>query len=157
MYSSAFGGWIGLLWSENEELPFIELFVYYLEHFFTSFGGPLILSLSGRYDPLTYTKFPLPVFGFHLFVMYMRWVLTPLSLLTWANLNHTLCGVDNDPIYVIFELGETYYMWADVYLGAACYLALGANLAICYIVKRLILGDKSGFTTTPTEHDKKSK
>ena len=56
-----------------------ELLVYYVEHAFTSFMGPVVLSLSGRFDPLTYTAFPLPVCGFHLFVAYMRYFLTPLA------------------------------------------------------------------------------
>ena len=56
-----------------------ELLVYYTEHAFTSFLGPVVLSLGGRFDPLSYAGWPLPVCGFHLFVAYMRYVLTPLS------------------------------------------------------------------------------
>jgi hypothetical protein len=80
VYSTAFGGWIGLIFAGNEEMYSIaELSVYYVEHLFTSFLGPLILSISGRFDPLSYAAFPLPVFGFTLFCMYMRLFLTPLS------------------------------------------------------------------------------
>ena len=71
--------WIGLIWSENEEMINFELLVYYTEHAFTSFLGPVVLSLGGRFDPLSYAGWPLPVCGFHLFVAYMRYVLTPLS------------------------------------------------------------------------------
>ena len=95
--------WIGLIFAENEEMyTMFELSVYYVQHFFTSFLGPVILSLSGRFDPLTYASFPLPVCGFHLFCLYMRLFLTPLAHISWANLNHTLCGVDNDPFFATF-------------------------------------------------------
>lgn len=130
--------WIGLIFSENDELPPIEVFIYYVEHFFTSFGGPLVLSLSGRFDPVEYAAWPLPVAGFHLFTVYMRYVLTPLSQLSWANLNHTLCGVENDPFYALLELGHTYYFWADFYLLFSCYVGLVLNYAICRSVSALL-------------------
>jgi hypothetical protein len=99
VFSSAYGGWIGIIFSENDELPYDEIVVYYIEHALASFGGAVILSLSGRYDPFKYAK---PAFingGYLYFTTYMRWVLCPMSLYTWANLNHTLCGVDNDPFF----------------------------------------------------------
>jgi hypothetical protein len=126
-----------LIWSENEDLSSLELVVYYIEHLFTSFLGPLILSISGRYDPLFFAKFPLPVAGFHIFSLYMRFVLTPIALYTWVNLNHSLCGVDNDPFYAIFDLGKWYYIWADVYLLMGCYAATVVNYLICFIFKKL--------------------
>ena len=137
IFSAAFGGWIGLIFSENEELATIELVVYYIEHLFTSFLGPLVLSISGRYDPLFYAKFPLPVSGFHLFVVYMRYFLTPLALITWTNLNHSLCGVDNDPFFAAFDLGKWYYLWADFYLLGGCFVATYVNYSICFVFKKL--------------------
>lgn len=126
-----------MIWSENEEMSSTELLVYYTEHLFTSFMGPVVLSLGGRFDPLSYAGWPLPVCGFHLFVAYMRYVLTPLSQLTWANLNHTLCGVGNDPFYSNFNLGYTYYFWADFYLLFGCYTTIAVNFVICWIFKKL--------------------
>ena len=41
-------------------------------------------------------------------------------MLTWANLNHTLCGIDNDPFFAAFNLGEWYYFWSDIYLLFSC-------------------------------------
>ena len=152
IFSSAFGGWIGLIFAENEELPIIELSVYYIQHFFTSFLGPLVLSLSGRFDPLTYAAFPLPVCGFHLFCLYMRLFLCPMALISWANLNHTLCGVDNDPFYANFDMGQWYYLWADLYLLFSCYVGLVLNFAICYIVKVLIFRQKVQ-TANPKEKE----
>ena len=139
IYSSAFGGWIGLIFSENEELTDLENLVYYGEHFFTSFGGPLILSIAGRFDPLSYMQFPLPVAGFHLFCLYMKVVLTPMAVYTWSNLNHTLCGVDNDPFFKFFEMGQWYYLWSDLYLLFSCYVGLALNYVICFLVKIVLL------------------
>lgn len=135
IFSSAFGGWIGIIFSENEELHAFEIFIYYVEHAYTSFLGPLVLSLSGRFDPLDYFGLALPICGFHLFCVYMRWILTPLSLIFWANLNHNLCGVDNDPFFANFFPDYTYYAWADLYLLFSCYVGLILNFTICYTVK----------------------
>jgi hypothetical protein len=139
IFSSAFGGWIGLIFSENVELTPLELIVYYGVHFFTSFGGPLVLCISGRFDPLSYIQRGFIDAGFDMFCLYMRVVLTPLSLLTWANLNHSLCGVDNDPFYSYFEMGKWYYFWADLYLLFSCYVGIFLNAAICYVIKVIIL------------------
>ena len=46
----------------------------------------------------------------------MRYILTPMSAMTWANLNHTLCGIDNDPWRATFGMREYFYYWADYYL-----------------------------------------
>lgn len=45
----------------------------------------------------------------------MRIYLFPQSILTWANLNFTLCHPLNDPFYPIW--GNNYYFIADVYLN----------------------------------------
>jgi len=102
-----------------------------------SFLSPVILSLSGRYNILTYMKFPLPWFGFMFFAFHMRWVLMPLSRLTWANLNHTLCGVSNDPFYVYFELGEHYYLMGDFYLMFSCFIGHLINIPIVTVALKL--------------------
>lgn len=46
--AGAFGGWIGLIWPENEEFSSLEFFVYYTEHMFTSLLGTMVLHLGGR-------------------------------------------------------------------------------------------------------------
>ena len=131
----------------------IELIIYYIEHLFTSFMGPVFLCLSGRFNPLTYVNWPLPVCGFHIFCAYMRYVLTPLSRLTWANLNHTLCGVGNDPFYSGFDLGHTYYFWADFYLLGGCYVTLIVNYMICLVFKTVF----GCFISTQIEKNEKFK
>jgi hypothetical protein len=47
----------------------------------------------------------------------MRYFLTPVSALTWSNLNHTLCAIDNDPWRAYFGMGKYYIYWADFYLA----------------------------------------
>jgi hypothetical protein len=116
----------------------LDWIVYYVEHLLTSFLGVLVLCLSGRFDPLQYASFPLPVSGYHLFCIYMRFFLMPLSWLTWANLNHTLCGIDNDPFYRSFKMGKWYYFWADWYLMFSCYVGIFVNLVICFLCKWLL-------------------
>ena len=137
VFSSAYGGWIGLIFSENEELPAIEIIIYNIEHFLASFGGPLILYMCGRYDPFKYAT---PAFvngGYMFFTIYMRWFLCPISLYTWANLNHTLCGVSNDPFFALIN-DESYYFWAELYLMFSCYVGIYLNLVIIYIVSTLL-------------------
>ena len=51
------------------------------------------------------------------FTLYMRYVLTPMSAMTWANLNHSLCSVDNDPWKAYFRMHKFYYFFAEFYLG----------------------------------------
>lgn len=87
---------------------------------------------------MKFWAYPLPVTGFHIFSCYLRYFLTPLSYLTWANLMHTLCGVANDPFFANFNLGYTYYFWADFYLLGGCYTTLIVNFALCCILKVLV-------------------
>lgn len=101
-YGFSFGGWLGMIFSENEGLPFAEVLVYHIHHSIVSGLGPVILSIGGRYDIRRFASFSVINCGAILFTLYERWVLMPVSLLTWANLNHSLCGVHNDPFYEIF-------------------------------------------------------
>ena len=76
-----------------------------------------------------------------MFSAYMRLFLTPISLMTWANLNHTLCGTDSDPVWLLLGLGKWYYFISEFYLGAAAFAFIAINFIICYVVKRIILRD----------------
>jgi len=115
--SSCFGAWIGIAFAENGELSFTEHVVYYIQHTFAAFLAPFVIFLGGRYSPSDQMRWPLPYFGYLGFALYMRWFLTPLSAMTWANLNHTLCSVDNDPWKAYFGMGKHYFFWADFYLA----------------------------------------
>jgi TMEM164 family len=114
---SCFGAWIGIAFAENGELSQLELFMYYLQHIFACFLAPFVLYLGGRYSASDQLRWPLPYFGFLFFTIYMRYILTPFSAMTWANLNHSLCSVNNDPWKAYFGMKKYYYLWADVYLG----------------------------------------
>lgn len=138
VYSFAFGGYIGIMFNENYELVPVEVVLYYVEHAFASALGPLILDLSGRYDFASRAIPPYPFFGFCFFAIYMRYFLMPVSYLTWANLNHTLCGVDNDPFYKAFNLGESYYIWAEFYLLGSCFVGYFFNFVFIKIFYAII-------------------
>jgi len=91
--------------------------MYYVQHVFASFLAPLILFCGGRYSATDQLRWPLPIFGFMGFSLYMRFILTPFSAITWANLNHTLCAVDNDPWRAYFGMHKYYWVWSEVYLA----------------------------------------
>jgi hypothetical protein len=76
-----------------------------------------VLYLGGRFSITDQLRWPLPLFGFMAFTLHTRYVLTPLSAMTWANLNHTLCTMGNDPWRDYFGMGNYFYFWAEVYLG----------------------------------------
>mmetsp|Transcript_18057 Transcript_18057/g.21207 ORF Transcript_18057/g.21207 Transcript_18057/m.21207 type:complete len:92 (+) Transcript_18057:642-917(+) len=73
----------------------------------------------------------------------MRWFLTPIALLSWANLNHTLCGTDGDPFWLLLGLGKWYYPLAEIYLGAAAIAFIAINFSVAWLIKRVVLGDRS--------------
>lgn len=148
VYSFAFGGFIGIIFNENEGFTPFETIVYHIEHAFASWLGPLLLSLAGRYEFLSYVKFPLPWFGFVIFSVYQRYVLASLSAITWANLNHTLCGIDNDPFYAFFDLGKTYFFWADAYLLFSCMVGYTVN----FIVQKLFFAIFGAKEEKPKRH-----
>ena len=106
-----------MVWAENGELSYIEHVMYYVQHVFASFMAPFVLYMGGRYSASDQLRWPLPYFGFMGFSLYMRYILTPMSAMTWANLNHALCAVDNDPWRAYFGLHNYFHFWADVYLG----------------------------------------
>lgn len=94
----------------------LELYMYYIQHIFAAIMAPMVLFWSGRYTARDYMAFPMPLFGFVLFAIYMRFFLTPLSAMTWANLNHSLCGIDNDPWRAQFGMHKYFFFWSDGYL-----------------------------------------
>lgn len=70
LFGFSFGGLVGILFSENVDLPFLEELVYNVQHIFVAVLGPLILSLCGRYDLRNYVKYPLPWVGTIFFSLY---------------------------------------------------------------------------------------
>lgn len=61
----------------------------------------------------------------------------PISILSWANLNHALCSA-SDPFEEFFGLGETYYFWATGYWILAFPITALCNYIIVNIVQKLI-------------------
>jgi hypothetical protein len=64
----------------------------------------------------------------------MRFVLTPIAEITWANLNHTLCSLPNDPFDSFFGMGKWYFLWAEIYLGLSSILMNTVNTIAGYII-----------------------
>ena len=91
-----FGAWLGLVFPENDGLGRTEVTVYYVEHLMGASIGTLVLSACGRFDILSYASGAHMLLGHMYFIFYMRFVLTPVSMLTWANLNHNLCAAETD-------------------------------------------------------------
>ena len=134
VFALSFGGWLGIIFSENHGLPFLEELAYQIEHYLGAFGGILILYLSGRFRIVDYYDKTYMYGGLIIYAIWMRYVLTPVSLYTWVNLNHDLCSCDNDPVAVNFNLGWTYFFWCEFYSFALVVATFVVNCAICCIV-----------------------
>lgn len=52
--------------------------------------------------------------------------MAPLSMLTWANLNYTLCYPSSDPFVPL--LGNYYFIGADFYLNVAAFVTIIVHL-----------------------------
>ena len=132
---------MGIIFAENIELPEEQKVFYYIQHYFACFFGPIyFMGYCERFkDNTRYIWNPfIAHYGFVLFVLYMRYFLTPMSELTWANLNHTLCGIDTDPWRVHFGMHKYFYYWADFYLLLASYTTYYMNVFLLQIIKRVI-------------------
>jgi hypothetical protein len=81
-----------MIFAETDELNQVELVAYHIQHAFAAHIAPALIFSAGRFQPSQCMKFPLGITGLVLFCLYMRYILTPMAFLTWANLNHTLCG-----------------------------------------------------------------
>lgn len=57
----------------------------------------------------------------------------PLSLLTWANLNYTLCRPDSDPLFPI--IGNWYYVFSEYYLNLISIVAVFIILGLTFIFR----------------------
>ena len=135
LFCLSFGAWIGTLFPENEGLPTGEVILYNMEHMLASWLGIFILAWKGRFDIMEYAEVATIQVGFPIFHVYMRWILTPIAVLTWANLNHSLCGTDTDPAYYHLGLGKWYYLWGEIYLFILQAVFFLLNFAITFTLK----------------------
>ena len=124
----SFGAWIGVIWPEIDNIAGFEVVLFYVQHQMASFICPMLMYFNNRYDLMRYvSSWRIPLFNFAMFSVYMRLFLTPLSQLTWANLNHTLCSTGDDPFDKAFGLGKWYYFWAELYLLIPSFLIQYGN------------------------------
>jgi len=114
------------------DLPY-ELDFYWFEHYIGAFINPLLLCLMGRYHAKEYLSVYYRIYGFAFFSIYHRAVLFPMSMLTWANLDQTLCHAETDPFYP--TLGKWYLLAADGYLGIGSSLAATVSLIVAAILE----------------------
>ena len=116
-HANVFNPYLGMIFAENDELESsIEITSYWLQHATAAIIAPAVLILWGRYRFKSYYNIWNLLFGYQIFCLYMRFILTPISAITLANLNHTLCGIDNDPFRRYFQMGKYFYFWAEFYL-----------------------------------------
>jgi len=142
--SNLFSPWCGIVFSVNVglDLPY-EQEMYWVEHFMGAFFNPLALAIGGRYRGRRFFNFSYRLIGFALFSLYHRVILLPLSLLTWANLDQSLCHALTDPFYPIFE--KWYYLMADFYITPGSYVFSYVYLIIAeiiYFISDKITGNK---------------
>jgi len=117
--------------------------MYWIEHFWSALVNPLILIISGRYRGRQYFDIGYRPIGFAFFSLYHRLILLPLGLLTWANLDQSLCHGETDPGYKMF--GKYYYLMADLYVAIPSYLFAYLYLLFAeaiYFVQDLVTGRK---------------
>lgn len=114
-----FGGWLGIIFRENEGMSQFYCLMYDIQHVFLAFGGAIVFSLSGKYDLRKWYTPKVILMGAACFSAYNRLVLMPISLMTWANLNHSLCGLHSDPAYELLNLGKWYWLVSEIYLTMA--------------------------------------
>lgn len=77
------------------------------------------------------------MFGFTFNTLYQRIINTPLSILTWANLNFVLCHPKNDPFFPI--IGKYYLYFVDHYLNIASIVFLILFLGEVLLLKYLLV------------------
>ena len=122
-----------------------ELAAFWLQHYLIAFVCPAVLHLNGRYNrayhvDLRAAHFVSAIQGWLFFMLYQRIFLTTFSLLTWANLNFTLCGASSrhytaDPF--VKSYGQYYYIMSEFYLGFVAHFCGRLYLVLCRGVIRL--------------------
>ena len=134
--SNIWGPYIGIVFAENDELLLaIEIYSYWIQHIIVAIIAPFTCILWGRYAHNDYLKPHIIICGFQFFTLYMRLFLTPLSAYTFANLNHTLWGIDNDPFRAYFKLGKYYYFWSEFYLWFGSWLWTTITFGVSNLIR----------------------
>jgi len=117
MMNFLFSPWIAIAFPVTRGLdsPF-EIPMFWLEHYMAGLINPLVLSICGRYYSKNTISVKNHIFSHSLFGLYQRIILFPLSQMTYANLNFTLCPATADPFLPFVE--KWYYIASDIYIYA---------------------------------------
>lgn len=115
LINTLFSPWIAIFFPVTVGLPGpYEVPMFWVEHFLCALINPLILSLTHRYYTPATISVRNHLFAHTVFGVYQRFILLPLSHVTEANLNFTLCAAHTDP-FVEF-IGNNYYYISDFYI-----------------------------------------
>jgi hypothetical protein len=92
LMNTLFSPWIALFFPVTVGLTgFLEYEMFWVEHFLSAIINPLVLSLSHRYYTKSTISIRNHIFSHVLFSIYQRAILFPVSQISLANLNFTLC------------------------------------------------------------------
>jgi hypothetical protein len=145
LMNTLFSPWIAIFFPVTLGLnaPF-EFEMFWVEHILVALVNPLVLSLCNRYYTANTISVKNHIFAHICFGLWQRTVLFPLSQLTHANLNFTLCGAAVDP----FEgfIGKWYYVFSEVYIfigGEIFHRMIKLILDIIKQIKSFILQKKT--------------
>ena len=117
MMNFLFSPWIAIAFPVTcgLESPF-EIPMFWIEHYMAGLINPLVLSMCGRYYSKNTISVKNHLLSHSLFGLYQRILLFPLSQITYANLNFTLCPANSDPFLSFVE--KWYYIASDFYIYA---------------------------------------
>ncbi|CAG9336357.1 unnamed protein product [Blepharisma stoltei] len=90
-----------------------EYALFWIQHYLAGLITPLTLIICGRFTRSYQLNWKSLLYGFHFFWFYQRLV-TPLAILTWANIDFSLCGSPSD--FIFAKIGKLYYVAAELYL-----------------------------------------
>ena len=109
---------MALLFPSIINTNFINVLLFYYEHLI-----PFFVVLYTKFVYLKKTNFldfMQHQYYFSYFCLYQRYILYPMSLYTWANLNFTLCGHPKDPFRLYID--KYYIIFSEIYLSFGSYL-----------------------------------
>ncbi|CAG9329604.1 unnamed protein product [Blepharisma stoltei] len=125
---------IALLFPTPGNLPLkYDYLLFHAEHYLTGIIVPFLLILAGRYTARYQFNWRAIYFGYQFFTLYQRLVLSNISMLTWANMNFTLCAATTDPFYP--TIGNNYYYLAEFYLFILSITSTYLWLSLSYILR----------------------
>lgn len=140
LMNTLFSPWIAIAFPVTTGLdgPF-ERPMFWVEHYLVGIINPLVLSLTHRYYTNNTICFLNHIFAHVIFGVYQRTVLFPISQMTHANLNFTLCGSNTDPFLIYVD--TWYYFLSEFYIfmfGEIFNRMIGKVLEVIKYFERLI-------------------